>query len=128
VDTSFLLRRGNKIPMEGVAETKFGAEPEWSTILRLPYPGIHPINSHQTETLLLIPTRFCWQDPDISVFCEAMAVPGKYRSGYTQSSIWSNTGSPMKELMKILIELKGSATHIGGTTIWTNRYPQISCL
>jgi hypothetical protein len=28
VDTSFLLRRGNKIPMEGVAETKFGAEPE----------------------------------------------------------------------------------------------------
>jgi hypothetical protein len=28
VDTLFLLRRGNKIPMEGVTETKFGAEPE----------------------------------------------------------------------------------------------------
>jgi hypothetical protein len=26
VDTSFLLRLGNKIPMEGVTETKFGAE------------------------------------------------------------------------------------------------------
>jgi hypothetical protein len=26
VDTSFLLRTGNKIPMEGVTETKFGAE------------------------------------------------------------------------------------------------------
>jgi hypothetical protein len=26
VDTSILLRRGNKIPMEGVTETKFGAE------------------------------------------------------------------------------------------------------
>jgi hypothetical protein len=26
VDTSFLLRRGNKIPMEGVTETKFRAE------------------------------------------------------------------------------------------------------
>jgi hypothetical protein len=25
VDTSFLLRIGNKIPMEGVTETKFGA-------------------------------------------------------------------------------------------------------
>jgi hypothetical protein len=24
VDSSILLRRGNKIPMEGVAETKFG--------------------------------------------------------------------------------------------------------
>jgi hypothetical protein len=28
VDTSFLLRMGNKIPMEGVTETKFRAEPE----------------------------------------------------------------------------------------------------
>jgi hypothetical protein len=26
VDTSFLLRIGNKIPMEGVKETKFGAK------------------------------------------------------------------------------------------------------
>jgi hypothetical protein len=26
VDTSFLLRRGNKIPRERVIETKFGAE------------------------------------------------------------------------------------------------------
>jgi hypothetical protein len=28
VDTSFLLRMGNKIPMEGATETKFGAETE----------------------------------------------------------------------------------------------------
>jgi hypothetical protein len=28
MDTSFLLRIGNKISMEGVTETKFGAEPE----------------------------------------------------------------------------------------------------
>jgi hypothetical protein len=26
VNTSFLLRRGNKIPMKGVTETKFGAK------------------------------------------------------------------------------------------------------
>jgi hypothetical protein len=32
VDTSFLLRMGNKIPMEGVTETKFRAEPEGMTI------------------------------------------------------------------------------------------------
>ena len=32
VDTSILLRRGNKIPMEGVIETKFGAETEGMTI------------------------------------------------------------------------------------------------
>ena len=39
VDTSFLLRRGNKIPMEGVTETKCGAETEGMTIQRLPHLG-----------------------------------------------------------------------------------------
>jgi hypothetical protein len=40
VDTSLdLLRRGNKIPMEGVTETKFRAETEGTTIQRLPPPG-----------------------------------------------------------------------------------------
>ena len=51
VDTSFLLRMGNKIPMEGVTETNFGAEPEGKTIQRLPHLVIHPINNHQTQTL-----------------------------------------------------------------------------
>jgi hypothetical protein len=59
VDTSFLLRMGTKILMEGVTETKFGAEPEERTIQRLPHLGIYPINNHQTQTLLCMPTRFC---------------------------------------------------------------------
>ena len=37
VDTLILLRRGNKIPMEGVTETKFGAETEGVTMQRLPH-------------------------------------------------------------------------------------------
>jgi hypothetical protein len=32
VDTSFLLRIGNKTPMEGVTETNFGAESKGWTI------------------------------------------------------------------------------------------------
>ena len=32
VDMSFLLRIGNKIPMDGVTEKKFGAEPGEMTI------------------------------------------------------------------------------------------------
>jgi hypothetical protein len=32
VDTSFLLRIGNKIPMEGVTETRFGAKTKGWTI------------------------------------------------------------------------------------------------
>jgi hypothetical protein len=59
VDTSFLLRMGNKIPMEGVTETKFGAEMEGRTIQRLPHLGIHPIYNHQIQTLLHMPARFC---------------------------------------------------------------------
>jgi hypothetical protein len=58
LDTSFLLRMGNKIPMEVVTETKLGAEKERS-IQRLPHPGIHPINNHQIQTLLHMPERFC---------------------------------------------------------------------
>jgi hypothetical protein len=38
VDTSIFLRRGNKIPIEGVTETKCGAETEGMTIYRLPIP------------------------------------------------------------------------------------------
>jgi hypothetical protein len=49
VNTSFLLRMGNKIPMEGVTETKCGTEPEGMTIQSLPHLGIHPINNHQTH-------------------------------------------------------------------------------
>jgi hypothetical protein len=59
VDTSFLLRIGNKIPMKGVTETKFGAMMKGWTIQRLLHPGIHPIISHQTQTLLHMSARFC---------------------------------------------------------------------
>jgi hypothetical protein len=59
VDTLPLLRIGNKTPMEGVTETKFGAEMKGWTIQRLPHPAIHPIISQQKETLLHMPTRFC---------------------------------------------------------------------
>jgi hypothetical protein len=72
MDTSFLPRIRNKISVEGVAETKFGAKIEGRTIQRLPHPGIHPINSHQIQTLLHTPARFSWHDPDIAVSCEAM--------------------------------------------------------
>ena len=49
VDTSFLLRKGNEIPMEGITGTKFRAEMEGRTIQRLTDPGtpslIQPPNS-----------------------------------------------------------------------------------
>jgi hypothetical protein len=59
VDTSFLLRIGNKIAMKGVTETKFGAKKKGWTIQGLPHLGIHPIISHRIQTLLHMPARFC---------------------------------------------------------------------
>jgi hypothetical protein len=59
VDTSFLLRMGDKILMEGVTETKFRAETEGRMIQRMPLLGIHPIDNHQTQTLLHMSERFC---------------------------------------------------------------------
>jgi hypothetical protein len=59
VDTLLLFKMRNKIPMEGVTETKSRTETEGRTILRLPHLGIHPIYKHQTQTLLHVPERLC---------------------------------------------------------------------
>jgi hypothetical protein len=52
VDASVLFRRVNKILTGGNMEAKCGAETEGKAIQRLPHLGIHPIYSHQTQTLL----------------------------------------------------------------------------
>jgi hypothetical protein len=52
VDMLILLRRKNKIPMEGVTETKCRAETEGMIIHRLLHLGILPIDNHQNQTLL----------------------------------------------------------------------------
>jgi hypothetical protein len=46
-----------------------------------------------------------------------MPVPGKYRSGCSQSSIGRITGTLMKELEKVPKELNGVCNPIEGTTI-----------
>jgi hypothetical protein len=72
VDTLILLKRGNKILIEGVTETKFRTETETMTVQTLPHLRINSIKNHQTQTLLQMPTRACWQEPDIAVSWEAL--------------------------------------------------------
>jgi hypothetical protein len=110
VNTLSLLRIGNKTPMKGVTEIKFGVETIGWTIYRLPYQGIHPIISLQMLTPLHVLGRFCLNDPDIAVSCEAMPGPSKQRSRCSQSAIGWITEPPMEELEKVPKELKGSAT------------------
>jgi hypothetical protein len=59
VDTSVLLRRGNKILKGGDTETNRGSETEGKATQRLPYLEKHPIYSYQIQTLLWMPTNAC---------------------------------------------------------------------
>jgi hypothetical protein len=59
VDTLMLLRRRNKIPVEGVTEKKCEVETEEMTIQRLSHLGIHPIQNHKTQTLLQMLRSAC---------------------------------------------------------------------
>jgi hypothetical protein len=62
---------------------------------------------------MCLPTPLCFwvlsfkNDSEIAASSEATPVPGKYRSGCSQSSIGWNTGPPMEELEKVPKELKG---------------------
>jgi hypothetical protein len=65
---------------------------------------------HHEDTIVTSRMMKPRKDPDIAVSCEAMPVPGKHRSGCSQSAIGWNTGPPMEELEKVPKELKGTAT------------------
>jgi hypothetical protein len=68
---------GNKIPMEGVAETKFRAKTEGKTALpRDPSHIQPPIPNTIAYARKVLLTR-----PDITLSYESMPIPGKYRSG-----------------------------------------------
>jgi hypothetical protein len=67
VGASVLLKKGNKILMGANLETKYAAETGGKAIQRVSQLGIHPIYSHQTQTLLFVPRSACWQEYDIAV-------------------------------------------------------------
>ena len=119
VDTMPLLRSGNKTPLEGVTGTKFWNE----TIQRLTYPGFHPIYNHQTQTLLHMPERVCWQDPDIAISCEAMPEPGIIQKWMLTVIYRMEHRAPNGGARESTQGAKGICNPIGGTTLWTNQYP-----
>jgi hypothetical protein len=107
VDTSFLLRKGNKIPMKGVTETNFGVKMKGWTIQRSPGDPSH--NQPPNPDTIAYASKILLKGPWYSFSYEAMPVPGKYRSGCSHSSIRWSTGPTMEKLEKSPKELKGSA-------------------
>jgi len=59
VYVSVLLRRGNKILMRGNTGSMSRAETEGKATQRLTHLGIHPMCSHQTQPLMLMPRSAC---------------------------------------------------------------------
>jgi hypothetical protein len=68
------------------------------------------INQPPNADIIAYTSKILLKDPDIAVSCETMLVPGKHRSGCSQSAIGWITGPPMDELKKIPMELKVTAT------------------
>jgi hypothetical protein len=58
------------------------------------YVRIHPIYNHQTQTLLHMPPRFCWQDPDKCDFL------------YMQRNLWT------KHLVVFAVENWVTKSHV----------------
>ena len=110
VDASVLLRSRNKLLAGGNMEKGYEAETEGKAIQRLPHLGIHPINRHQTQTVLWMPKSAYWQEPEIVVPWEALPEPDRYRGRPSKSTIGVSTGPPVEELEKRLKEMKGFAT------------------
>jgi hypothetical protein len=100
--------------MEGVTESKFRAEIEGRTIQRLPHPGIHPINNQQAQKLLHMPARFCCQDPDIALSCEAVPVSGISEVD-AHSHLLDEHRAPKKGARESTQGAKGVYKPIGGT-------------
>jgi hypothetical protein len=124
VDTSFLLRMGNKIPMEGFTEKKLGAETEERTIQKLPHPGIHPIHiqppnldtiAYARKILLTGP----WQSSLLWVYASAWQI----QKWMLTVIYWMEHMAPKEGARESNQGAKGVSNPLGGSTIWTNQYP-----
>ena len=73
-----------------------------TVMLRKPEQDGH---GHTLEISLAYRVALCFKSKN-----KAMPVPGKHRSGCSQSAIGWNTGPSMEELEKVPKKLKGSAT------------------
>ena len=123
VDTSFLLRIANKIPMEGVKETKFRAEMKGWTIQRLPHLGIHPIISHQTQTLLHSASKILMKGPWYSCLIWGYASAWQIQKWMLTVIYKMEHRVPNGEARESTQGAEGVCNPIGRTTIWTNQYP-----
>ena len=103
--------------MKGVTETKFGAEMKGWTIQRLSHQGIHPIISHQTQTLLHIARKLLLKGPWYSCLVCGYASAWQIQKWMLTVIYEMQHRAPNREARESTQGTEGVCNTIGGTTI-----------
>jgi hypothetical protein len=120
IDTSILLRRGNKIPMEGVTETKHGTETEGMTIQKLPHLGIHLIYNHQTEITIVDANKSLLTGAWYSCLLRGSASAWQIQKWMLTAIHWMEHKIPNEGTRESTQRAEGVRSPIEGTSITSN--------
>jgi hypothetical protein len=107
-------------------ETKFGAKTKGWTIQRLTHPETHPINSHQTQTLLHNARQILMKGPCYSCLIWGYASAWQIQKWMLTVIYKMEHSAPNGEARESTKGAEGVCNPIGGTTIWTNPRAHIS--
>jgi hypothetical protein len=102
--------------MKGDTETEFGAKTKGWTIQRLPHPGIHPIISHQTQTLFHMLARF-YEGILVSLSCMRLCQCLANTEVDAHYHLLDETQGPNGEARESTQGAEEVCNPIGGTTI-----------
>ena len=121
VDTSFLLRIGNKYPWKELQRQAWSWDKR-ITIQKLPHPGIHPLISHQTDTIAYA-SKILLKGPWYSCLLRGYASAWQIQKWMLIVIYWMEHRAPNGIARESTQGAQGVCNPIGGTTIWTNQYP-----
>ena len=120
-----LLEGGTKCPWRELQRQSVEQRLEGKTIQRLPHLGIHTHNTtYQTQTLLCVCQQdFAWYEPDL---LRGSASAWQIQKWMLTVICLMEYRAPSKGARESTQGAEGVCSPIGGTTIWTNQYPQSS--
>ena len=128
VDTLPLLRIGNKTPMEGVTETKFGAKTEGKTIQRLSHPGSIPYTTTKPPDTIAYASKILLTWFWYRCLLWGYASAWQIQKWMLTTIYWMEHKAPNRGARESTQGAKGICNPIGGTTIWNNQYPPGVCV
>ena len=124
VDTLPLLRIGNKTPMEGVTETKFGALSKRMDHLEPAISGDPSYSQLLNADTIAYTSKILLKGPRYSCLLWDYAGALHTQKWMLTVSYWMDHWAPNGGARESTQGAKGICNPIGGTTLWTNQYPR----